>query len=299
MRSIGTTLALKRSRVADYLELTKPRVTSLVLITTTVGFYMQSSAVLPGLLLFHTILGTALVAGGASAVNQYLEREHDARMLRTRARPLPGGRLGASAALVFSGAISLAGVLYLAVFTTPLAGGIALATVLLYAFVYTPLKKHTSLATLIGAVPGAAPPILGWAAAGGSLDAMAGALFGIVFLWQMPHFLAIAWLYQEDYRRGGFEKLAVPTSAQEGTSRQIILYCCALVPVSLLPTTLGATGMTYMVGALVAGFMYLGYGLAVAMVRSPAAARRLLRASVLYLPALFFLMVVDKAGFHG
>jgi protoheme IX farnesyltransferase len=289
-----TGLALKRSRAVDFLELTKPRVTSLVLVTTAVGFYMQSGSAFAGLPLVHTMVGTSLVAGGASAANQYMERTRDARMLRTRERPLPGARLSETDAFVFSTAISIAGVLYLALLTNPLTGLLAALTILLYLFVYTPLKTRTSLATIVGAVPGAAPPVLGWAGAGGELDLVAGALFAIVFLGQLPHVLAIAWLYDEDYHRGGFTHLTIRNAGEAAASRQIVFYCSLLLPVSLLPTSLGATGTVYMFGALLAGIAYLGYGLAVALLRSPQAARRLLRASVIYLPAVFLLMVIDR-----
>ena len=293
---MGTDLTIKRSRVADYIELTKPRVTSLVLITTAVGFYMYAGPDFAGVLLVHAILGTALVAGGASAANQYLERGPDAKMLRTRDRPLPGARLSKNDALVFTAVISLAGVLYLALMTNVLTGLLAALTIILYVFVYTPLKTRTALATLIGAVPGAAPPVLGWTAAGGGLDGIAAALFGIVFLWQLPHFLAIAWLYDEDYHRGGFAPLTIRNAGAGNASRQIILYCLALLPVSLLPSSLGLTGTVYLYGALLAGIVYFGYGLAVALFRSQTAARRLLRASVIYLPAVFLLMVIDRTA---
>jgi protoheme IX farnesyltransferase len=292
----GAESVVHSARVWDYLDLTKPRVTSLVLITTLVGFYMASDSGLANLLFLHSVLGTALVAGGASALNQYVERHHDRLMFRTRERPLASNRLNEQEALAFSSIIAVAGVLYLGILTNVLTGVLAALTLLVYVFVYTPLKRRTPLATLVGAVPGAAPPLLGWTAAGGSLDGMAGALFLIVFLWQLPHFLAIAWVYDEDYLRGGFPHLTITHSGADGASRQIVLYCCTLLPVSLLPTTLGLTGTVYMVGALAFGLVYLGYGTRVAIVRTPAAARRLLRASVIYLPILFLLMVVDKAA---
>jgi protoheme IX farnesyltransferase len=295
MRTVGADAAIRRSRIGEYMELTKPRVTSLVLITTLVGFYMGASGSIANILLFHAVVGVALVAGGASALNQYQERHQDAQMHRTRDRPLPEGRISETDALVFSWVISVAGISYLAVFTNFTTGVLAACTLLFYVFLYTPLKSRTALATLIGAIPGAAPPILGWTAAGGSVDSMAGALFAIVFLWQLPHFLAIAWLYDEDYMRGGFRYLTIRNAGEGNAARQIILYCCALIPISLLPTSLGLTGTVYMFGALVAGLVYLGYGLAVAFFRSPKAARRLLKASILYLPAVFFLMVIDKA----
>ncbi len=295
MKTMGADLTMRRSRVGDYLELTKPRITSLVLLTTLVGFYMGSNSGVDPLLLFHAILGTALVAGGASALNQYLERQNDARMLRTKDRPLPERRVLEIEALLFSVAISFVGVLYLLVFTNILTGTLGALTLVLYAFVYTPLKTRTAWATLIGAVPGAAPPMMGWAAAHGGLGPMAWVLFGIVFLWQMPHFLAIAWVYDEDYLRGGFSRLTIKNAGEGNASRQIIFFCCALLPISLLPTTLGATGNIYLFGAIALGLIYLAYGLAVAVLRSHAYALRLLRASVLYLPAILLLMMFDKA----
>ncbi len=288
-------MAIRSGHIGDYIELTKPRVTSLVLVTALVGFYMGSESGLASLALLHAMLGTAMVAGGASALNQYVERDHDARMFRTRERPLPSQRLTEREGLAFSVAISVSGTLYLGLFTNARTGLLAGATVLLYVFVYTPLKRRTALATIVGAVPGAAPPVLGWTAAGGTLDGMAGALFMIVFLWQLPHFLAIAWIHDEDYLRGGFPHLTVTHAGANGASRQIVLYCCTLLPISVLPATLGMTGSTYLFGALVCGLVYLGYGTAAAIVRTPVAARRLLRASVVYLPLLLLLMVVDKA----
>lgn len=289
MKATPMEIASRRIRVADFLELTKPRITFLVLITTLVGFYMGSRELRLSLL-FHTLLGTALVAGGASALNQYFERDLDARMLRTRNRPLPDGRLAPNDALIFSTVISAAGVVYLMLFANLLTGLIGVATLAAYIFIYTPLKTRTALCTLIGAFPGAAPPMMGYTAARGQVDAAALSLFAILFLWQMPHFFAIAWIFTEDYARGGF---TVHVSG-ESTGRQIIFYCCALIPISLLPTVLGITGMIYLLGAILLGFIYLGYGFAVALFRSNTHAQRLLRVSILYLPALLVLMMLDK-----
>ncbi len=293
-RTLGVDVAVRRGRIFEYLELTKPRITALVLITTLVGFYMGSSQGLNSLLLLHSIVGTGLVAGGASALNQYLERHHDARMVRTKDRPLPDGRIPEGEALLFAVAISLGGVGYLLILTNILTGTLAALTLFLYAFVYTPLKTRTAAATLVGAVPGAAPPMLGWTAAGGSLDGMGWSLFAIVFLWQMPHFLAIAWVYDDDYMRGGFSRLSIKNAGELSASRQIIFYCSVLLPVSLLPTVFGVTGTLYLFAAILLGFTYLGYGVAVAVYRSKGAARRLLRVSVLYLPALLMVMLIDK-----
>jgi protoheme IX farnesyltransferase len=283
-------LTRRRVRIGDLVELTKPRITFLVLITTLVGFYMGSRDGLNLLLLFHTILGTGLVASGASALNQYLERDLDARMTRTRNRPLPDGRLVPNEALIFSALISAAGVIYLMLFVNFLTGLIGAATLGSYVLVYTPLKTRTTLCTLIGAFPGAAPPVMGWTAARGEVDAVALSLFAILFLWQMPHFFAIAWIFTEDYTRAGF---SIHVSG-ERTGRQIIMYCCALIPISVLPTFFGLTGMAYLLGAILFGFIYLGYGFAVALFRSNTHAHRLLRISVLYLPALLLLMMLDK-----
>ena len=283
-------LTTRRVRFADLLELTKPRITFLVLITTLVGFYMGSRESLQLMLLFHTIVGTGLVASGASALNQFMERDLDALMTRTRNRPLPDGRLQPNEALAFSVIISVLGVAYLMFFVNILTGLIGIFTLGGYIFVYTPLKTRTTWCTLVGAFPGAAPPVMGWTAARGEIDAAALTLFAILFLWQMPHFFAIAWIFTDDYKRGGF----LTHGSGVSTGRQIIFFCCALIPISVLPTMLGLTGITYLVGAIVLGFLYLGYGSAVALFRSNTHAQRLLRISVLYLPALLLLMMLDK-----
>jgi len=292
-------LTNRRARVADFVELTKPRITLMVLITTIVGFYMGSQKGEPWLLflqtipvlpLLHTIVGTALVASGASALNQYIERDLDARMVRTRNRPLPDGRLLPNEALLFSSILSTLGTAYLVVFVNPITGVLGLSTLAAYIFVYTPLKTRTTLCTLVGAVPGAIPPVMGWTAATGTMDLTAGALFAILFLWQMPHFFSIAWIYTEDYARGGF----IVHRSGESTGRQILLYCCALIPISVLPTLFGVTGTFYLIGAILFGFVYLAYGFALSLFRSNTHARRLLLISVAYLPALLILMMLDK-----
>lgn len=280
----------RRARAADFLELTKPRITLMVLITTLVGFYMGSDLGLRPILLLNTLIGTALVAAGASALNQYLERDLDARMLRTRTRPLPEGRLLPNEALIFSATLAVTGVVYLTLFVNGITGALGAFTLAAYAFVYTPLKTRTAFCTLIGALPGAVPPLMGWTAARGNIDEVALSIFAILFLWQMPHFFAIAWIFTEDYARGGF----VMHSSGANTGRQIVLYCCALIPVSVLPAYFHATGSIYFYGALLLGFVYLGYGTAVALFRSNTYAHRLLRISILYLPALLVLMMYDK-----
>jgi protoheme IX farnesyltransferase len=280
--------------IADLWSLTKPGITRLVLITTGVGFYLGASGSLDLFLFVHAVLGTALLAAGTNALNQYAERRVDAEMKRTKERPLPAGRLRSSTALVFSVGISVAGTIYLVVLVNLLTAALGAAALLIYIFAYTPLKRRTWLCTVVGAVPGAIPPMMGWTAVTGRLDALAWVLFGIVFLWQMPHFLAIAWLYRQDYARAGFPMLPVIDSEGKRTARQIIIYTLALVAVSLLTTVMGLTGAIYFFGALTLGLAFLVLGVALAATRTGLSARRLFLGSVLYLPVLLILMVVDK-----
>jgi len=287
---------MPRIHMTDYLELTKPRVTLMVMITTLVGFYLGAPGKPDWLLLLHTLLGTALVAGGTSALNQYLERDIDVKMSRTRSRPLPSGRLTPAQALAFAVAIAVIGLVYLATAVNLLTATLAATTLLVYAFVYTPLKQKTPLSTLVGAIPGALPPMGGWTAARNELSIEAWVLFGILFLWQLPHVLAISWLYSEDYRRGGFPLLPVLDPQGQSTGRQIISNCLALLPVSLLPSLIGLAGELYFVGALLLGLSFLAMGVLVAVERSNLSARRLLFASLLYLPALLGLLSLDKTS---
>ncbi len=285
--------ALAPSRAADFVELTKPRITALVVVTAAIGLFLGSDGSLgPGLAL-ATLAGTALVAAGGSALNHVLERDTDALMRRTERRPLPAGRLDPDRAVLFGVGISIAGLALRALaanLLTALLGSLALAG---YVFVYTPLKRITSLATVVGAVPGAIPPVMGWAAASGGLDAGAAVLFGILFLWQLPHFLAIAWLCREDYAAAGFPMLPVVDPDGRSTGRQALLYGAALVPVSLLPSALGLSGLVYLLGALVLGLAFLGFCVSFTLSFSTDAARRLLLASILYLPGVLAVMVVD------
>lgn len=289
------TLPVARStRWADFLELTKPRITFMVLLTTAAGYLLAAPRPISWWLLWHVILGTALVASGASAFNQVLERETDALMRRTARRPLPSGRLQLETALGFSVAISILGVAYLALLVNLLTAAVGAFTLGVYVLVYTPMKRRSSLATIVGAVPGAAPPVMGCTAATGELGTAAWVLFAILFLWQMPHFLAIAWLYRSDYQRGGFPLLTLGPSPARATARQMVLYSAALLPVSLLPSVLGFSGAAYFWGALTLGLVFLGYSFAFGRNPSAAAARRLLLASVLYLPVVLLLMVADQ-----
>ncbi len=248
------------------------------------------------LLLFSTLIGTALVAGGTNAWNQIRERDVDARMARTRGRPLPSGRLTPRAAIWFATAITVAGVGYLAVMVNLVTALLAALTFATYVLLYTPLKRKTSLNTLVGAVPGALPIVGGWTAAGGSLGVAVAALFWILFLWQLPHFLALAWLYREDYRAGGLRMLSLADPDGRDTGRMALLYAVALLPISLVPTLLGMTGAWYFFGALALGLGYVAAGTGLLVGATPARAWRLFFVSIVYLPALLTLMVLDKVA---
>lgn len=285
------------SRVlSDYLELTKPRVTLMVVITTAIGFYLGSGAGLDLVLLFNTLIGTGLVAAGTSALNQYVERREDGLMLRTRRRPLPAGRLEPQRALLFAAALSIIGILQLLLKVNLVTSVLAALTLLSYVFVYTPLKKVTTLSTLFGAIPGALPPLGGWAAAAGVITPGGLILFAILFFWQLPHSLAIATMYRDDYARGGFLLLPVVDPHGSSTRRQIVLQSLVLLPLTLVPTALGVSGPVYFFGALLLSLGLLGVAVQTALSDTARAARRLLLASVIYLPLLLGLMALDRVG---
>jgi len=281
-------------RAMDYLALTKPRVVIMVLITAFVGFYLASPGWLHWLLLCHTLMGVALASGGTLALNQYLERDLDARMLRTKERPLPEGRLQPGEALGFGVAITASGLIYLTLLVNPLSGLVTAVSVGSYLFLYTPLKQKTPLCLTVGAVPGALPPVTGWVAASGQLSLEAWVLFAILFLWQIPHSLSIAVLYREDYARANFQLLPVVEPEGTSTGRQIVVHSLALLAVALLPTTLHLAGTVYFVTAFVLGVAMLVCGVMLAKSYATAAARRLLFASLIYLPTLLVVMAVDK-----
>jgi heme o synthase len=296
------TKAIERPRLwqtlADYWTLTKPEVNVLIAITTFAGFLLARPTLgrsFPLLCLFHTLLGTLLVASGTGTLNQYLERHYDALMRRTSRRPLAAGRLKPSAALWFGIALSATGAIYLAVAVNLLASLLAMLTLVSYLFLYTPLKRKTPLCTLVGALPGAMPPLIGWAAASGKLSLDAWVLYGIVFLWQFPHFMAIAWMYREDYARAGY--LVLPAGERRGLFMewQNLAPCVALIPLSLAPIYLSHAGVCYLIAALLLSSGLFHYSGQLALRKSNATARRLLFASILYLPLIFVLMVVDKA----
>jgi len=282
-----------RPKVADYLALTKPRIALLVLVTVAVGFLLGGRGVAPPVTLLLTLSGTALVAAGASAWNQYLERERDARMRRTANRPLPRGRLAPADAAAFGTALGLVGLAMLLLGVNAVAAAVAAATFVLYAFVYTPLKPITTLNTAVGAVPGALPPVIGWAAATGRLDLGAWVLFLIVFLWQFPHFLAIAWIYREDYARAGHKMLPTVDPLGAITGRQAAGHALALVPAGLLPAVMGLAGPWYFAGALALGLFYLAYAVRFWSDTCESNARKLLAASFLYLPAVLLLLLLN------
>ena len=291
----GTLQATAGVRLRDLLALTKSGITAMVALSAAAGMLLAADdGPTQPALWFHTLLGTALVAAAASAINQVIERDVDGLMRRTAQRPLPAGRLQADAALVFATLLGGGGMLELALGANLLAAALAAATLLGYVAVYTPLKRVSSLSTVVGAVPGAVPPMIGWAAVTGTLGPGAWALFALLFFWQMPHFLAIAWLYRADYARGGFPMLSVADPDGLRTSRQALLYCAALVPVSLLPAALGLAGALYFIGALVAGAWFLVASAVFALDRSMPAAKRLMLVSVFYLPAVLAALAADR-----
>jgi protoheme IX farnesyltransferase len=281
-------------RLRDFLALGKSGITAMVALAAAAGMLLAADGWVPPLLMLHTLLGTALVSAGASALNQVVEREHDARMRRTAQRPLAAGRMHPDVGLLFAVVLAVMGLVQLAVGANLLAALLAGATLAGYVFVYTPLKRVSSLATVVGAFPGAMPPLIGWAAVAGTLEPGAWALFALMFLWQMPHFLAIAWLYRADYERGGFPMLSVDDSDGMRTSRQALIYCAALVPVSLVPAAIGVAGAIYFTVALLAGAWFLWASALFALDRSTRSARRLMLVSVFYLPVVLAALAVDR-----
>ena len=283
-----------RDRVAAYLELTKPRITFLIVLTSAAGFCLASRARVDYLALLSAMAGIALLSSGIATLNQYMERDLDGLMRRTADRPLPSGRLLPWEALWFGVGLTALAEVYLAVLVNPLTALLGLTVIAAYLFGYTPLKTRTSLSTLVGAFPGAVPPLIGWTAARADISVEAWVLFAILFLWQFPHFLAIAWMYREDYSRAGILMLPVVEPEGRVTAQQIVLYTLMLLPVSLLPTVLGISGKFYLCGAIVLGLLFLYSSVRAAFSKSRQQARRLLLASVLYLPLLFILMVLNR-----
>jgi heme o synthase len=281
-------------RFSDFFELAKPRIVLMVLVTAFVGFYVGSEKIPDYLRLLQMLFGTALAAGGTLALNQFVERDTDAMMQRTRHRPLPDGRVQPREALWFGVLITMAGLIYLALAVNIESAWVTALITLSYLLLYTPMKRKSSLCMLVGAVPGALPPVIGWVAARGDFKIDAWVLFAIMFLWQVPHTLAIARLYREDFAKAGIQFLPVIDPEGASTNRQIISHCAALLAVSLLPTLLGIAGAVYFAVAFVLGASFLASGISLAMESTPSGARRLLFASLIYLPVLLLVMALDR-----
>jgi len=281
-------------RVADYLALTKPRLNSLVIVTAAIGYYLGAGDSLNLRALVETVAGIALVAGGAAGLNQIYERDTDSVMRRTRTRPLASQRIKPAEAAIFSGAISTMGLVIVAGASNLLAAFLTLMTLVSYNVVYTPMKRRSQLATLVGAVPGALPPMIGWVAGRGQLTVEAWALFAIVFVWQIPHFMAIAWLYRDDFRRAGFPLLSVVQPDGSSTARQAVMFSLVLIPVSLAPYFLHMTGPAYAVGAAAGGVGLLWLAISFARQRLDDRARLLFLGSITYLPMLWGMLIVDR-----
>ena len=284
----------RASGVADYLALTKPRLNFLVVATSAAGYYLGGTGSADLVSMAEAVAGTALVASGAAALNQLYERDTDALMRRTRLRPLPAGRVAPADARIFGLALSGAGLLLLATRANWLSAALALATLLIYLVIYTPMKRRTPMATLVGAVPGALPAIIGWTASHGVISYGGAALFAIVFLWQIPHFMAIAWLYRDDYGKAGFPMLPVIDPEGRRAGRQAVWYAAALVPVSLAPAYIGLAGTAYFASALVLGVALLALAVRFSAARSDGAARALFFGSITYLPLIWIIMIGNK-----
>jgi heme o synthase len=292
--AVNIATASASRRIVDFYELTKPRIVLMVLVTAFVGYYAGSSSVPDCLQLLQMLLGTALAAGGTLTLNQFLERETDARMTRTCRRPLPDGRVLPNDALWFGIILTLSGLGYLALMVNLLSAMVAASITVSYLWAYTPMKRVSSLCVPIGAVPGALPPVIGWVAARGELSVDAWVLFAIMFLWQIPHTLAIAFLYRDDFAKAGIQFLPVIEPDGDSTKRQILVHCSALLVVSLLPTLIGLAGAVYFISAFLLGAGFLASGVSLVMTPTRAGARRLLFASLIYLPVLLLVMALDR-----
>ncbi len=283
----------QKSVLNAYIELMKPSILTLVLVTTTLGFYLGGHGISSWSLLTYLLIGAACVCGGSGVLNHYLERDIDCKMVRTRNRPIPSGIISAANALSFGILLTLIGLTILYIKVNLLTAFLSLLTSFLYIIVYTPMKRISWLNTTIGSIPGAIPPMGGWAAATGNIDLGAWIIFLILFLWQHPHFYAIAWMFKEDYKLGGFKMLPVVEPDGKSTFNQILLYSIILIPVSLLPTLIGLSGYIYFAGALIAGVLLFIVGRNLTMTKSLIDARKLLKATVFYLPILLLLIVID------
>jgi|TARA_B100000959_G_scaffold116627_1_gene122738 protoheme IX farnesyltransferase len=281
------------SRLRVFSELIKARLTLMVLVTTTMGFYLATNA-MDWLLLFRALFGTGLLACGAAALNQYLEKDLDAKMQRTASRPIPVGQIAPETALLLGGALSAAGLVYIASQVNLLTSVIGAVTLVSYIAVYTPLKRVTPINTVVGAVPGALPPLMGWTAAGGEITEKGLALVAILYFWQLPHFFAIAWIYREEYAKAGFVMLSLDDESGERTSQQAVAYAVCLLPFSILPYAFGMAGAVYFAGAIILGGLYLAFAISFYRKLSIASARRLFIYSIVYLPLLLGLIFLDR-----
>jgi protoheme IX farnesyltransferase len=293
-RVVGVAERRAPALIADYFALTKPRLNFLVVATSAAGYYLGATRGTELMPMAIAVTGTALVAGGAAVLNQVYECDTDALMRRTRLRPLPDGRVSPADARAFGFALSTIGLVLLAARANLLAASLALATLVIYLAIYTPLKRRTSIATLVGAVPGALPPLIGWTASHGTLSIGGAALFAIVFLWQIPHFMAIAWLYRDDYGKAGFPMLPVVDPGGRRAGRQAVVYAAALVPVTLIPSMVGVSGIGYAVVAFVMSVALLALAIRFAMTRSDRSARVLFLGSIVYLPPLWTVMIGSR-----
>ena len=282
------------SRIPAYLELTKPRVSIMVALTAGAGVFLGSASSSQLLLVAWDILATGLLAGGAACLNQFLENQPDSLMARTARRPIPSGRIGRVQAVVFGLSLSIVGAFLLIIYANTLATLLGLLTSIIYLLAYTPLKRHSTICTTVGAVPGAVPPLIGWAAATGSLNSQAWALFLILFLWQYPHFLAIAWLYRDDYAKAGFKMLPMLDVSGKKTSKQVVIFSSLLLVASVLPVYLDLAGKIYLMGALGLGALQVIVSLQLHRDPSTTKARHVLRASLVYLPILLIFLMIDK-----
>jgi protoheme IX farnesyltransferase len=284
---------INTKKINGYIELTKPRILTLVLVTTTLGYYMGGKGFHNIFQLFFLLLGAGTVCGGSAVLNHYLEREFDSKMLRTKNRPLPSGLITPSNALAFGVILTLIGLFVLYTKINILTAFLSLLTSFLYIMVYTPMKRTSWLNTTVGAIPGAIPPLGGWAAATGTLNFDAGILFLIIFIWQHPHFYAIAWMFKDDYSRGGFKMLPCVEPDGKRMFDHIIKYCILLIPISIIPTFTGLSGPFYAIGATIAGLLLLKVGYKFFQTKSISDAKNLLKATVVYLPAILLLIIVD------
>jgi heme o synthase len=292
----NSTLVSSRNRVvADLAELVKARLTLLVLLTTAVGFYLGAESPIDYMALFHVVFGTAAAAAGAAALNQWWERRADALMRRTKTRPIPAGRMPPTQALGLGAVLSVFGIGYLAIVCNVLSAALTAITIAIYIFAYTPLKRASTANTAVGAIPGAIPPMIGWAAARGSIGAGAWSLFAIVFLWQLPHFFAIAWMYREDYSRAGFRMISSDDRSGERSASQSVFFCILLLVIAGLPAFLGITTFVYLAAELMLGSLFIAVAMRFLRIRTASAARLLFIASITYLPLLLAALVLTKS----